>query len=99
RKLHAKCRIWQSRLLRFNSPKAFAKGWRGPQLRRQLAAVLLDMTMPILGGAEVLRHLKRVTPRLPVIGSSGHSEITARADLMKPGGFRTNRIAQPRLKR
>ena len=46
----------------------------------QLAGVLLDMTMPILGGAEVLRHLKRLAPRLPVIGSSGHSEITARAD-------------------
>ena len=46
----------------------------------QLAGVLLDMTMPIMGGAEVLPHLKRLAPGLPVIGSSGHSEITARAD-------------------
>ena len=46
----------------------------------QLAAVLLDMTMPILSGADVLPHLKRLAPGLPVIGSSGHSEITARAD-------------------
>ena len=46
----------------------------------QLSAVILDMTMPILSGADVLPHLKRLAPTLPVIGSSGHSEITARAD-------------------
>ncbi len=45
----------------------------------QLAAVLLDMTMPILSGAETLVHLKRMAPGLPIIASSGHSEITARA--------------------
>ncbi|MEP6533958.1 MAG: PAS domain S-box protein [Bryobacteraceae bacterium] len=51
----------------------------------QLAAVLLDMTMPILGGAEVLPRLKRLAPGVPVIGSSGHSEITARADFGNEG--------------
>jgi len=55
------------------------------EMGAQLAAVLLDMTMPVLGGAEVLPHLKRLAPGLPVIGSSGHSEITARADFGNEG--------------
>jgi hypothetical protein len=38
RKLRATCRIWRSRLPRFNSPKAFARCWRSPRAHRQRAA-------------------------------------------------------------
>jgi CheY-like chemotaxis protein len=37
-------------------------------------AVLLDMTMPSLGGTEVLRELRSFSPELPVILSSGYAE-------------------------
>jgi CheY-like chemotaxis protein len=35
--------------------------------------VLLDMIMPVMGGAEVLRELRRVAPGLPVLIASGYS--------------------------
>jgi CheY-like chemotaxis protein len=40
-------------------------------------AVLLDMTMPNLDGAETLRMLRHVEPRVRVLLSSGYSEQEA----------------------
>ncbi len=45
----------------------------------QISAVLLDMTMPIMSGAETLRQLRELKPDVPVILSSGFSEIEALA--------------------
>jgi signal transduction histidine kinase/ActR/RegA family two-component response regulator len=43
----------------------------------QFAAVLLDMTMPVMGGEETLRHLQRIHPRVKVILTSGYNEVDA----------------------
>lgn len=37
-----------------------------------LAAVILDLTMPVMGGEEALKRLKQIAPSLPVILSSGY---------------------------
>ena len=44
---------------------------------RGISAVLLDMTMPIMSGAETLRRLREIRPDIPVILSSGFSEMEA----------------------
>jgi two-component system CheB/CheR fusion protein len=48
--------------------------------KEKLAAVILDLTMPVMGGEEALRHIKAIDPSLPVILSSGYdpSEAIAR---------------------
>jgi PAS domain S-box-containing protein len=43
----------------------------------EFAAVLLDLTMPVMGGEEVLRHLQRIRAGIPVVLSSGFSEEEA----------------------
>jgi len=43
----------------------------------EIALVLLDMTMPVMGGAETLEKLKYLAPGLPVLASSGYSEMEA----------------------
>jgi two-component system cell cycle sensor histidine kinase/response regulator CckA len=45
------------------------------------ALVLLDLTMPVMGGAELLPILNHDYPGLPVIVTSGYSEEDARRDL------------------
>ena len=52
-------------------------------LRRQqgIAAVLLDMTMPHLNGAQTVRELHRLKPELPVVFTSGYSEQEVRRRL------------------
>ena len=40
----------------------------------EIAAVLLDLTMPVMDGREALRLLKRLAPNLPVILMSGYDE-------------------------
>lgn len=42
--------------------------------QKKLAAVLLDLTMPRMDGASVLRKLKDICPDLPVVLTSGFSE-------------------------
>ena len=39
----------------------------------EIAAVVLDVTMPDVGGRDVLRELRRVRPDVIVIVSSGHA--------------------------
>ena len=41
------------------------------------AAVLLDLTMPVLGGEQALRQIREIRPEIPVIASSGYSESEA----------------------
>jgi CheY-like chemotaxis protein len=48
-------------------------------LRRasEFVAVLLDLTMPVMGGEEALAAIKQIRPQVPVIASSGYSEEEA----------------------
>ena len=45
---------------------------------REIDLVLLDMTMPVLGGEQALRLLRQIQPDIRVIASSGYSEEEAR---------------------
>ena len=56
-------------------------------------AVVLDMTMPQLGGAEVLRGLRDIRADIPVLLSSGYAEQDAAARLDQNG--RTDFIQKP----
>jgi PAS domain S-box-containing protein len=47
----------------------------------KIAAVLLDMTMPIMGGHEAFRLIREIQPGVPIIVSSGYSEMVTREDL------------------
>jgi PAS domain S-box-containing protein len=50
--------------------------------RGSLAAVLLDLSMPRMGGQETLRHLRERRPDLPVIVMSGYTEQEAATTLL-----------------
>lgn len=39
--------------------------------------MLLDMTMPVMGGEEAFRELKAIRPNVRVILSSGYNEVEA----------------------
>lgn len=55
------------------------------QREAEVALVLLDRSMPVLDGPAVLRELRRRSPQLPVILSSGHGDTRAElADLPGP---------------
>jgi two-component system CheB/CheR fusion protein len=45
--------------------------------RDKLALVILDLTMPVMGGQEALRHIKALAPELPVILTSGYDAADA----------------------
>ncbi len=49
--------------------------------RREVGVVLLDLSMPGIGGKETFRRLRGMSATVPVILSSGFSETEARADL------------------
>jgi PAS domain S-box-containing protein len=51
----------------------------------RFAAVLLDLTMPVLGGAETLRELRRLSRSVPVVLCSGYVESQARERFGQPG--------------
>jgi two-component system nitrogen regulation response regulator GlnG len=55
--------------------------------RRTLAAVLLDMRMPGLGGEEVLRRLRRLDPGLPVIVVTSYGTISGAVSAIRDGAF------------
>ena len=44
---------------------------------RGFVAVLLDLTMPVMGGEEALRHIRTLSSDIPVVLSSGYSELEA----------------------
>jgi CheY-like chemotaxis protein len=41
----------------------------------QVRLILLDLTMPILGGAEAATELRRIRPDIPIIAMSGYGDI------------------------
>jgi len=45
-----------------------------------ITAVILDMTMPRMNGAEAYQHLRKLRPDLPVIISSGYNEENTRVN-------------------
>ena len=51
------------------------------QHQSHIAAILLDMKMPGLSGAETLRHLREINPAVPIILSSGYAEEETRRNI------------------
>lgn len=51
----------------------------------EIALVLLDMTMPRLGGEDTFRQMKALRPELPVILSSGYDEQEATRNFLSKG--------------
>jgi len=43
-----------------------------------ITAVLLDLTMPVMGGGEAFRLMKEIRPEIPIIISSGYGESAVR---------------------
>ncbi len=43
----------------------------------EIVCVVLDLTMPVAGGEEVVRALKRIAPHIPLVLSSGYNEQDA----------------------
>jgi len=71
-----------------NEAVAWLRGYEGP-----LAAVLLDVTMPDLGGDVVARELRRIRPELPIVLMSGFHEDHARMNL--PAELRAGFLQKP----
>jgi CheY-like chemotaxis protein len=47
----------------------------------EISIVLLDMTMPVMGGKEAFRRIREIRPDVPVIVLTGYTEDIAREDL------------------
>ena len=45
------------------------------ELGDRVQLILLDMTMPILGGAEAAAELRRIKPGVPIVAMSGYGDI------------------------
>jgi two-component system response regulator AtoC len=61
--------------------------------RAQIAAVLLDLTMPNRDGIDTLREIRRISPDLPVIVVSGDTSTLSVVAAMKTGA--TNFLSKP----
>jgi PAS domain S-box-containing protein len=46
-----------------------------------ITAVLMDMTMPVMGGLEAFKLIREIQPGVPIIMSSGYNEVFARQEL------------------
>lgn len=53
--------------------------------QEEIAFVLLDLTMPVMGGEETFHALRRIRPDIPVIISSGYSESEVLAQFAGQG--------------
>ncbi len=55
----------------------------------EIAVIILDVTMPGLGGIETLRELRRRFPKIPVLLSSGYTQGSTLSDIadVDPEGF------------
>ena len=51
------------------------------QQSHDIAAVLLDMTMPVMGGHEAFELIREIQPGVPIVMSSGYSELGMRDEL------------------
>jgi PAS domain S-box-containing protein len=47
------------------------------ELHSRLTLVILDMTMPVMSGEEALQEMRLIDARIPVVLSSGYSEVEA----------------------
>ncbi len=52
---------------------------------KSVQAVLTDIVMPDMGGVELIRELRRLSPKLPVVAASGHAEESHQNDLKELG--------------
>jgi CheY-like chemotaxis protein len=64
----------------------FAKdGQEAVEIFRQhalkIGAVLLDMTMPVMGGQKALQLMREIRPDVPIVVSSGYAEASARKEI------------------
>ena len=66
-------------------------GWEAVETFRQnapeIAAVVLDMTMPVMGGPEAFRLIREIQPDVPIIMSSGYGAMSAREELGRDAVF------------
>jgi CheY-like chemotaxis protein len=67
----------------------------------RLRIVLLDLTMPRMGGDEALRHLRELQPGLPVVLTSGYGERETLRGLsdLRPEAFLQKPFRVPELQR
>jgi PAS domain S-box-containing protein len=70
------------------------------QLGDQVSLVLLDLTMPQLGGAEAAVELRRIQPDIPIVAMSGYGDVEvmerfsgARIDDFLPKPFSPDQLA------
>ncbi len=64
----------------------------GPEASK-IGAVLLDLSMPKLGGLEVLRAIRPTRPKLPIIVLTAHSSLSNAVESMRAGA--TDFIVKP----
>jgi signal transduction histidine kinase/ActR/RegA family two-component response regulator len=55
--------------------------------RDTVALVLLDLTMPVMGGVECFRRMKEIEPRVRVVISSGFSSESTAAEVLREGAI------------
>jgi CheY-like chemotaxis protein len=65
--------------------------------RSTVTAVLLDLSMPRMGGQEVFRRLRQMCPALPVIIMSGYTEESVAAQFSASGADLTAFLQKPFL--
>jgi two-component system, cell cycle sensor histidine kinase and response regulator CckA len=63
----------------------------------RVTAVLLDLSMPRMGGQEALRHLRARRPQLPIIMMSGYTEQAVAAQVNGSGTAITTFLQKPFL--
>ena len=61
--------------------------------REHIALVLTDLRMPGIDGMDVLRHIRELTPDIPVIMITGYATLDSAVDAMKAGAY--HYIAKP----
>jgi CheY-like chemotaxis protein len=54
---------------------------------REIDLVLLDLTMPVMGGVECFRRMREIDPRVRVVISSGFSSESTAADVLREGAL------------
>jgi len=52
-----------------------------------VALVVLDLTMPVMGGVECFRKMKDIDPRVRVVISSGFSSENTAAEVLREGAL------------
>jgi len=55
--------------------------------QEEIALVLLDLTMPVMGGRECFREMRRIDPRVRVVISSGFSSESSASEVLGEGAL------------